>query len=41
MAIDAQLPVLTPQQDETILRISGFSNVSPFYGGFAFIDWVD
>lgn len=39
-AIDAQLDLLTPEQDEAILRDAGFSNVSLFYAGFAFRGWV-
>lgn len=39
-AIDTQLTVLTPEQDEAILREAGFSNVSLFYVGFAFRGWA-
>jgi tRNA (cmo5U34)-methyltransferase len=39
-AIDTQLTVLTPEQDEAILREAGFSNVSLFYVGFTFRGWV-
>lgn len=39
-AIDAQLPILTPDQDETILRDAGFSNIGLFYAGFTFRGWV-
>ncbi|TCV92717.1 tRNA (cmo5U34)-methyltransferase [Luteibacter rhizovicinus] len=39
-AIDARLHILTPEQDEAILRDAGFSNVSQFYAGFAFRGWV-
>jgi tRNA (cmo5U34)-methyltransferase len=35
-AIDTQLTILTPKQDEAILREAGFSNVSLFYVGFTF-----
>jgi len=38
--IEAELHILTPEQDETILREAGFSNVSLFYTGFAFRGWV-
>lgn len=38
--IGEQLPILTPEQDETILRESGFSHVSLFYVGFTFRGWV-
>lgn len=39
-AIDTQLTILTPEQDEAILRDAGFSNVSLFYAGFTFRGWV-
>ncbi|WP_339735663.1 methyltransferase domain-containing protein [uncultured Gimesia sp.] len=39
-AIDSQLHILTPEQDEAILREAGFSNVSLFYAGFTFRGWV-
>ena len=39
-AIEAQLPILAPEQDEAILRDSGFTNVSLFYAGFTFRGWV-
>lgn len=35
-----QLPIITPQQDEAILREAGFSNVTLFYAGFTFRGWV-
>jgi tRNA (cmo5U34)-methyltransferase len=38
--ISAQLPILSPEQDESILRESGFTNVSLFYAGFTFRGWV-
>lgn len=38
--VDATLSILTPEQDETILRDAGFSDVSLFYVGFAFRGWV-
>jgi tRNA (cmo5U34)-methyltransferase len=38
--IAAQLPMLSPEQDEAILREAGFSNVSLFYAGFTFRGWV-
>ena len=40
MAIDTQTTILSPEQDETILRDAGFSNVSLFYAGFSFRGWV-
>jgi tRNA (cmo5U34)-methyltransferase len=39
-AIDTQLTLLTPEQDEAILREAGFSKVSLFYAGFTFRGWV-
>ena len=39
-AIDTQLTILTPEQDEAILCEAGFSNVSLFYAGFTFRGWV-
>jgi len=39
-AIDTKLNILTPEQDESILREAGFSNVSLFYAGFTFRGWV-
>lgn len=39
-AINAQLPILAPEQDEAILRDAGFTNVTLFYMGFAFRGWV-
>lgn len=39
-AIDAQLPILAPEQDEALLRESGFTNVNLFYVGFTFRGWV-
>lgn len=39
-AVGAQLPILAPEQDEAILRDSGFTNASLFYAGFTFRGWV-
>jgi tRNA (cmo5U34)-methyltransferase len=39
-AVDAHLHLLTPEQDEALLREAGFSNVSLFYAGFTFRGWV-
>lgn len=39
-AIGARLPVLSPEQDESLLREAGFANVSLFYAGFTFRGWV-
>lgn len=38
--ITEKLAILTPEQDEAILREAGFSNVSLFYAGFTFRGWV-
>ncbi|MFN8665305.1 MAG: methyltransferase domain-containing protein [Thermomicrobiales bacterium] len=34
------LPLLSPEQDEALLREAGFSNVTLFYAGFTFRGWV-
>ncbi|TWT29744.1 tRNA (cmo5U34)-methyltransferase [Thalassoglobus neptunius] len=39
-AIDSHLTILDPQQDESLLREAGFSDVSLFYAGLAFRGWV-
>lgn len=39
-AIDAQTHILTPDEDEAILREAGFSQVSLFYAAFTFRGWV-
>jgi tRNA (cmo5U34)-methyltransferase len=39
-AIDEELPILAPEQEEEILRDGGFTNVSLFYAGFTFRGWV-
>lgn len=39
-AIDSRLTILSPEQDEAILREAGFSNVSLFYASFTFRGWV-
>lgn len=38
--IDSHLTILSPEQDEAILREAGFSKVSLFYAGFTFRGWV-
>lgn len=40
LAIDKNLNILAPEQDEAMLREAGFSEVSLFYVGFAFRVWV-
>ncbi|MEW6450864.1 MAG: class I SAM-dependent methyltransferase [Pseudomonadota bacterium] len=39
-AVDANLPLLSPEQDEAILREAGFSNVKQFYAAFTWRGWV-
>ena len=39
-AIGSRLPVLSPQQDEALLREAGFDGVELFYAGFTFRGWV-
>lgn len=39
-AVGAHLPVLSPADDEAMLRDAGFSDVQLFYAGFAFRGWV-
>ncbi|MGL4288770.1 MAG: class I SAM-dependent methyltransferase [Phreatobacter sp.] len=39
-AIDTQTHILTPDEDEAILREAGFSDVSLFYAAFSFRGWV-
>jgi tRNA (cmo5U34)-methyltransferase len=38
--IDSQLTILSPEQDEAMLREAGFSRLSLFYAGFTFRGWV-
>ncbi len=39
-AMGERLPLLSPEQDEAILREAGFSDVALFYAGFTFRGWV-
>lgn len=39
-AIEAHLNLLSPEQDEAILRDAGFSDVSLFYAAFTWRGWV-
>lgn len=39
-AVEAHLSILTPEQDEVILRQAGFSAPTLFYAGFTFRGWV-
>ncbi|WP_146871875.1 class I SAM-dependent methyltransferase [Acidovorax delafieldii] len=38
--VAAELAVLTPEEDEAVLREAGFGDVRMFYMGFAFRGWV-
>ncbi|MEW6438439.1 MAG: methyltransferase domain-containing protein [Pseudomonadota bacterium] len=40
IAINESLPLLSPEQDEAILRDAGFTDVALFYAGFTFRGWV-
>ena len=39
-AVEANLNMLTPEQDEAILRDAGFHDVSQFYSAFTWRGWV-
>lgn len=39
-AVGSRLTILSPEQDEAMLREAGFSTVQVFYTGFAFRGWV-
>jgi tRNA (cmo5U34)-methyltransferase len=39
-AIGERLPLLSPEQDEALLRDAGFTDVALFYVGFTFRGWV-
>jgi len=39
-AIATRLSILSPEEDEAMLREAGFSNVSLFYAGLSFRGWV-
>ncbi|MCS6625516.1 class I SAM-dependent methyltransferase [Roseibacterium beibuensis] len=38
--VEEALPVLSPEEDEALLRQAGFGSVTPFYLGFTFRGWV-
>ena len=40
VAIGERLPVLSPEQDEALLRDAGFADVALFHAGFTFRGWV-
>lgn len=39
-AIEKQLHILAPEDDEALLREAGFRHITPFYAGMAFRGWV-
>jgi tRNA (cmo5U34)-methyltransferase len=39
-ALEEHLPALSPQEDETLLREAGFSDVALFYAALTFRGWV-
>ena len=39
-AVDAHLNMLSPEQDEAVLREAGFSDISLFYAAFTWRGWV-
>lgn len=39
-AIEKDLPILTPEEDEAVLHDAGFADVGLFYQGFTFRGWV-
>ncbi len=39
-AVEAHLNMLSPEQDEAVLREAGFSDVSQFYAAFTWRGWV-
>lgn len=39
-AVATRLTILTPEQDEAVLREAGFSPIGLFYAGFTFRGWI-
>ncbi len=39
--VAAHLDLLTPEEDEAVLREAGFSDVTPFYAAYTWRGWVD
>lgn len=39
-AVEAQLTLLSPEEDEALLREAGFADVTPFYAAFTWRGWV-
>lgn len=40
IAVAAQLSLLSPEDDETLMREAGFQNVTPFYSAFTWRGWA-
>jgi tRNA (cmo5U34)-methyltransferase len=40
VAIELEVPVLTPDQDRTVLEEAGFAGVTQFFSSFSFRGWV-
>ncbi|WP_293484391.1 class I SAM-dependent methyltransferase [Phenylobacterium sp.] len=38
--VDASLALLSPEEDEAVLRAAGFQDVTPFYAAFTWRGWV-
>lgn len=38
--VESDVPILTPEQDEAILRDAGFTDIVQFYSAFTFRGWV-
>ncbi len=38
--IAAELPILSPDQDEALLAQAGFTNIRQFYTAFTFHGWI-
>lgn len=39
-SVDASLSILSPEDDEAVLREAGFQDVTPFYAAFTWRGWV-
>lgn len=39
-AVEADLQMLSPDQDEDVLRRAGFTDITPFYAAFSWRGWV-
>jgi tRNA (cmo5U34)-methyltransferase len=38
--VDAHVPMLSPEQDDAVMREAGFSNIALFYAAFTWRGWV-